>query len=238
MNLSLVMFKADGTRRDFPVTKDRVVIGRKPTCDLRIPLSSVSRQHCEIEVDGDRAVVRDLGSSNGTFHNRLRLQEEQELMAGDEVTVGPVIFTVVVDGEPEEIEPVRSYIDGGEGTGESERTQEQPATGGDPEPQRSAEPVDEQQSDIEVSAAGDEPAEAEGGQDSDTLSAELDDPLAALERMAEAEAEEDADLADLADATDGDDEPIELEADEESGGETSDELEIFEEEEEDQGRRK
>ena len=41
MQVTLVMFKADGTRRDFPLKKDRIVVGRKNTCDLRIPLSSV-----------------------------------------------------------------------------------------------------------------------------------------------------------------------------------------------------
>jgi len=123
MDLSLVMFKADGTRRDFPVTKDRIVIGRKPNCDLRIPLTSVSRQHCELRVDDGKAYVKDLGSSNGTFHNSVRVQE-QALSPGDEVVVGPVVFTVVIDGEPAEIEPVRTVLDkDSSGSGPAEATQ-------------------------------------------------------------------------------------------------------------------
>jgi pSer/pThr/pTyr-binding forkhead associated (FHA) protein len=111
MNVNLVMFKADGTRRDFPLRKSKVVLGRINSCDLRIPLSSVSRQHCQIEARDDRITVRDLGSSNGTFLNNDRIQESA-LTAGDELVIGPVVFTVVVDGKPAEIEPVRSMISG------------------------------------------------------------------------------------------------------------------------------
>ena len=81
MDISLVMFKSDGTRRDFPLTQHRTVIGRKRSCDLRIPLTSVSRQHCEIVIEDDTATIRDLGSSNGTYHNSTRVQE-QKLSAG------------------------------------------------------------------------------------------------------------------------------------------------------------
>ncbi|MEM1108651.1 MAG: FHA domain-containing protein [Planctomycetota bacterium] len=109
MDASLVMFKADGTRRDFALRSGSLVVGRKNSCELRIPLSSVSRQHCEITLDGDSVKLRDLGSSNGTYHNSIRVQEA-ELAAGDEVVVGPVVFTLVIDGVPSEINPVRTIL--------------------------------------------------------------------------------------------------------------------------------
>ena len=109
MNAKLVMFKGDGTRRDFPLRKNRVVIGRTSTCDLRIPLSSVSRKHCEIVIESDSVKLRDLGSSNGTLRNDDRVQETAP-DAGDRITVGPVVFTLVVDGEPQQIETVRSVV--------------------------------------------------------------------------------------------------------------------------------
>ncbi len=110
MDVTLVMFKADGTRRDFPIRKDRVVIGRKNSCGLRIPLPAISRQHCEILVTDNGVVVKDLGSSNGTYHNSIRVQE-CELTAGDEVSVGPVVFTVMVNGKPREIRPVHMMLE-------------------------------------------------------------------------------------------------------------------------------
>lgn len=249
MDLSLVMFKADGTRRDFPVTKDRIVLGRKPTCDLRIPLSSVSRQHCEIEIDGDTAILRDLGSSNGTFHNQMRVHE-QELAPGDEVKIGPMIFTVVMNGEPAEIEPVRSYIDGRgdeEGAGRNDREDtQQPGTGSEsagaggegdgeeadfPVQDRQEEPVPAApQAPSEAEASADEQHLLEGetldaledGQGSSDEDADLDDPLAALERMAEAEAGTDDAEPDFSTGADAD--------------EDDDELRLLEEEDQDQGQ--
>ncbi|QDU33716.1 FHA domain-containing protein FhaA [Poriferisphaera corsica] len=128
MNVSLAMFKSDGLRRDFPITRGKVVIGRKNTCDLRIPLSSVSRQHCEITIDGDQVLLRDLGSSNGTLLNDNRVQESL-LKAGDEITIGPVVFTVVVNGKPTNIKPIKTMLTGG-GSGQREAA-EKPQEGGD-----------------------------------------------------------------------------------------------------------
>lgn len=108
-NLALAMFKSDGTRRDFPLVKNRVVIGRKVNCDLRIPLTAVSRQHCELTIDDGKVSIKDLGSSNGTYHNSVRVQEAN-LSAGDELVVGPVVFTLIVDGQPSDIKPVRTIV--------------------------------------------------------------------------------------------------------------------------------
>jgi pSer/pThr/pTyr-binding forkhead associated (FHA) protein len=109
MDLSLVMFTAEGDRRDFRIYKPRTIVGRQNNCDLRIPLPSVSRQHCEIRREEGSAVLRDLGSSNGTYHNNKRVQSTR-LSAGDQLVIGPVLFTVVLDGYPQEVRPVRSLI--------------------------------------------------------------------------------------------------------------------------------
>jgi predicted component of type VI protein secretion system len=99
MRVELAMVKGDGTQRNFLLSRERLVIGRLNTCDLRIALPSVSRQHCEIVLDGAAVKLRDLGSSNGTYHNHTRVQEAV-LSAGDEIGVGPVVFRVLIDGLP------------------------------------------------------------------------------------------------------------------------------------------
>ena len=109
MTVNLVMFSGDGTRRQFPLIKDRVVIGRTNACDLRIPLSSVSRKHCELVLRDKIVKLRDLGSSNGTYRNGVRVQEVN-LDAGDRIGIGPIAFTLEVDGVPSEIEPVPSMM--------------------------------------------------------------------------------------------------------------------------------
>ncbi|MDX1565311.1 MAG: FHA domain-containing protein, partial [Phycisphaeraceae bacterium] len=110
MDVQLVMFKTNGKRHDFPLNQEITVLGRGHGCDLRIPLTSVSREHCQIELRDDGAYLSDLGSSNGTYHNSTRITEV-ELEAGDTVMVGPVHFTVVVDGKPEQIEPVKTILE-------------------------------------------------------------------------------------------------------------------------------
>lgn len=105
MKVMLVAFKPDGTRVDFRVRDGRCVIGRDTDADLRIPVGTVSRQHCEVRIgDDDEPVVRDLGSSNGTFLNGKRVTESA-LDAGDLLRVGPTTFTVVVDGIPDVVTP-------------------------------------------------------------------------------------------------------------------------------------
>lgn len=103
MQAVLVMFRSDGERRSFSLTRDITVIGRREDCDLRIPLGEVSRKHCRLVRDGDSFRLEDLGSSNGTFHNGQRVQEVA-LGAGDSVQVGPVVFVLQIDGVPAEDE--------------------------------------------------------------------------------------------------------------------------------------
>jgi len=107
MGVVMVMFRADGQRRSFSVTRDMSVIGRREDCDLRIPLSDVSRKHCRLILNGETIKVEDLGSSNGTYINGERIQQA-ELSAGDTLQVGPVVFVVQMDGFPadDDLQPV------------------------------------------------------------------------------------------------------------------------------------
>lgn len=99
MNASLVLVQTDGSKREIPLSKPRTIIGRDISCQIRIPVSAVSRQHCEVLVEDQRLTIKDLGSSNGTFVNRRRVNQT-ELSAGDIVGVGPAVFAVRMDGEP------------------------------------------------------------------------------------------------------------------------------------------
>ncbi|HQL53127.1 MAG: FHA domain-containing protein [Phycisphaerae bacterium] len=103
MNVVLVMFK-DNERREFPLSGDKTVIGRRQDCQLRIPTKDVSRQHCVLIIDDASLVAKDLGSSNGTFVNGKRIAES-ELKPGDRLRLGPVTFVVQINGKPAEIKP-------------------------------------------------------------------------------------------------------------------------------------
>ena len=111
IDVKLIMFREDGTKRVFEAKLGVTTIGRKDDCTIRIPLAVVSRRHAEILVEEDGASIKDLGASNGTFLNNRRVEEE-DLEPGDQITVGPVIFTVQIDGEPgdDEIVEIRSVL--------------------------------------------------------------------------------------------------------------------------------
>ncbi|MGP1272973.1 MAG: FHA domain-containing protein [Phycisphaerales bacterium] len=111
MTASLMIVKSDGTSQEIVLRQERVVVGREKSAPLRVPARSVSRQHCEFVLEGSRLVLRDLGSSNGTFVNRERVSEA-ELHAGDLVSVGPAVFAVRIDGRPEDFDPSDVYARG------------------------------------------------------------------------------------------------------------------------------
>lgn len=108
MQAVLVMFRSDGERRSFSITRDVTVVGRREDADLRIPLGDVSRKHCRLVKEDETLRLEDLGSSNGTYHNGQRVEREAILSAGDSVQVGPVVFVLQVDGYPadDQLQPI------------------------------------------------------------------------------------------------------------------------------------
>ncbi|MGE5732358.1 MAG: FHA domain-containing protein, partial [Gemmatimonas sp.] len=71
-----------------------LVVGRAPASDVLIIDPTISRRHAEVECDDDRVVVRDLGSSNGTFLNGTRI-ESAVVGVGDTITFGKVAFKLL-----------------------------------------------------------------------------------------------------------------------------------------------
>jgi predicted Zn finger-like uncharacterized protein len=56
------------------VRQPRVVLGRGDDSDIQLQDSEVSRRHAMLEIHGDEAVVTDLGSTNGTYVEAVRIQ--------------------------------------------------------------------------------------------------------------------------------------------------------------------
>jgi pSer/pThr/pTyr-binding forkhead associated (FHA) protein len=96
MSIWLVMRATDGNERSFPVQKPCTVIGRETTCDVRIPIPTVSQKHCQITLDDGELRLSDLNSDHGTYHNGSRVQNAR-LSHEDTLTIGPVTFKVRVD---------------------------------------------------------------------------------------------------------------------------------------------
>ena len=68
--------------------RETVTVGRQGDCTLPVTDSNASRRHCEIRPAGTAWVVVDLGSTNGTKVNGLRIQGEHPLRDQDIISVG------------------------------------------------------------------------------------------------------------------------------------------------------
>src|SRR5690606_27234361 len=75
----------------------RAILGRSQNCDIIIPGTHVSRQHAELYFQSGRLHVKDLGSSNGTFVNRKKV-DDSVVNPGDEVRFDTLVFQVEAPG--------------------------------------------------------------------------------------------------------------------------------------------
>ena len=79
----------------FEAIGDRALIGRSHECDVFLDDVTVSRRHAELTRAGGTYTIRDLGSLNGTFVNRRRI-ESAALEDDDEVQVGKYRMTFLL----------------------------------------------------------------------------------------------------------------------------------------------
>jgi predicted component of type VI protein secretion system len=73
----------------------RVTIGRAADCDCAVAEPTVSRHHAELRRDGDRWLLRDLGSRNGIRVNGMRVLEATEVHPGDGIALGDARFRLL-----------------------------------------------------------------------------------------------------------------------------------------------
>jgi predicted Zn finger-like uncharacterized protein len=95
---SLAVIQGAATGQIFQITKTRSTIGRSGA-DINIDDPEASRQHAAVEIIGETAILRDLGSTNGTFVELERIEQhvlgnQQEFRIG-----GHVLMLIVTDVE-------------------------------------------------------------------------------------------------------------------------------------------
>lgn len=81
----LILLGSEGRR--WPLDRDRLEIGRDPTCDIILPDRVVSRHHAVIERREEGYVLSDIGSKNGTFVNGEPIDNGYLLRDGDEIQI-------------------------------------------------------------------------------------------------------------------------------------------------------
>jgi pSer/pThr/pTyr-binding forkhead associated (FHA) protein len=81
----------DGLIKSYPIKGKSFVIGRSNKCDVCVPSSELSREHCRVDLIGQTIYITDLNSSNGVFIDNVQVRPNtktkytttQQLMMGD-----------------------------------------------------------------------------------------------------------------------------------------------------------
>ncbi|MCY3018645.1 MAG: FHA domain-containing protein [Planctomycetota bacterium] len=94
----LIVTGPDHVPHEFAVTRE-MTLGRHPGNDISIPEEKASRRHCRFQPQGDKIVVEDLGSSNGTKVNGAKIQM-YTLKHGDTITIGAHMIVFQEDNAP------------------------------------------------------------------------------------------------------------------------------------------
>jgi len=80
-----------GKNAEQKITVDIVsslIVGRSDTCDLYVDDTKMSRQHFVIENDSGALFIMDLGATNGTMLNGIKIGSRQRLSSGDKIFAG------------------------------------------------------------------------------------------------------------------------------------------------------
>lgn len=102
----LVVIAGNDSGRQFDLTGARLTIGRGVDNDIILTDIAVSRRHVDLEFDGKRYIVRDLGSGNGTLVNDRLDGGTSYLRHGDRVELGNTVFRVEHPSSRDDIAPV------------------------------------------------------------------------------------------------------------------------------------
>jgi hypothetical protein len=94
----LLVQDEDGLRR-VPIA-GQMTIGRGSDNDLTLNAMFASRRHARLWCQGDRVILEDLSSTNGTYVNGRRLTRPQFLQANDVVVIGDAQLTFVEGWDP------------------------------------------------------------------------------------------------------------------------------------------
>ncbi len=91
---SATLTETTGDRKGMlhPLENAPVVIGRSPEADIVVPNALMSRKHARVWWDGERYLVEDLGTRNGTLVNREPVTAARPLKDGDEIALPGIVL--------------------------------------------------------------------------------------------------------------------------------------------------
>jgi len=77
--------------------RQELVLGRRPSCDIQMEYPNISGQHLKLKFRGGYWLVEDLGSTNGTKVNGIKIQQPRTVYPGDILRIGKRDFEIKYD---------------------------------------------------------------------------------------------------------------------------------------------
>ena len=94
----LGVMKPIGGGDPVPLSRESMILGRRPSCDICLDFENISGKHCELRFFHGLWHIRDLGSTNGTTVNGLKIAVEHSVLPDIEIGIAGRYFTI--DYEP------------------------------------------------------------------------------------------------------------------------------------------
>ena len=102
-NYRLTVIKGFNKGAEFLLEKDEITIGRCDENAIVLNIAEVSRTHTALTKVEEGYMIRDLGSTNGTFVDKKEIGDKYLLKPGDTVMLGEAIYmTYMAEADPEE----------------------------------------------------------------------------------------------------------------------------------------
>jgi len=98
---ALVVIHGLDLGRKYDLMKETTIVGRSSKADIQVDQEAISRNHARFVIQGTKVLLKDLGSTNGTYVNDEMTSGEMQLRNGDLVKIGRTIFKFIAGGNIE-----------------------------------------------------------------------------------------------------------------------------------------
>ncbi|MCQ2560155.1 MAG: FHA domain-containing protein, partial [Clostridia bacterium] len=82
--------------QSFALNKLTMIIGRRGNSDIVLEDETISRRHCQLEMDNEVWQLTDLDSRNGTYVNGVRIRVH-DVKVGDSLKLGDILLSLKVE---------------------------------------------------------------------------------------------------------------------------------------------